>query len=117
MLTLLRKAAFIFGFSLFVVGALSAQQLATLNVTVVDQSGGVIPNAQVTIQSTDTGGKRSDKTNSDGLASLPGLQAGSYKLVVSAAGFGEYRENLTLAVGQTASVSAVLALGAMNEQI
>jgi hypothetical protein len=79
----------------------SGQQLATVNVSVTDQSGGAIPKAQVTMQS-ETGAKRNDATKGEGLASIPGLPAGNYKLLVGAAEFGQYRASLTLTVGQIA---------------
>jgi hypothetical protein len=99
------------------VSTVSAQQLATLNVTVTDQSGAAVPNAQISLQNADTGAKRSENTNADGSASLPALQAGNYKLAVSATDFSQYQATLTLTVGQTASVTAVLTVGARREEV
>jgi hypothetical protein len=103
--------------ALFLTTVASGQQLATLNLSVTDQSGGAIPKAQITIQSAETGAKRNDATNGDGLASIAGLPAGNYKLMISAAEFGQYQASLTLTVGQIASVSAVLGVGARREQV
>jgi Carboxypeptidase regulatory-like domain/TonB dependent receptor len=111
------KFAITLTFAASIAGAVSAQQLATLNVKVTDQSGGAIPNAQIMVQNVETAAKRNDTTNADGLASLPGLPAGKYKLTVNAAEFGQYLATLTLTVGQTASVTAVLGVGAKREQI
>src|SRR5271170_7076413 len=74
---------------------LSAQQLATLNVTVTDQSAAGIPQAQVTLKNAETGAKRSDLSNTTGLAVIPGLPAGNYELTVEAAQFSPYRATLT----------------------
>src|ERR1700683_1426907 len=63
---------------------LAAQELATLSVTVTDQSGGVIPQARVTVRSTETGAKRSEASSGTGLVVIPGLPAGSYELTVEA---------------------------------
>lgn len=117
MRNVLRKFALIFVFFLPVVSTVSAQQLATLNVTVTDPSGAAVPNAQVSIQNADTAAKRSDSTNSDGYASLPALQAGNYKMVVSAADFSQYQASLTLTVGQNASVTVVLTVGTKREEV
>jgi hypothetical protein len=103
--------------ALFLTAVASGQELATLNVSVTDPSGGAIPKAQITIQSVETGATRNDATSGVGLVSIPGLPAGSYKLLVSAPEFGKYQATLTLTVGQIASVSAVLGLGARREQI
>jgi len=41
---------------------LAAQELATLKVTVQDQTGAVIPGATVTVKNTQTGAQRTDVT-------------------------------------------------------
>ena len=50
---------------------LSAQQLATLSVTVTDASGAGIPQARVSLKNTATGARRSDFSNREGLSSSP----------------------------------------------
>ena len=112
-----RRILSIAALALFLAAVASGQELATLNVSVTDPSGGAIPKAQITIQSVETGATRNEATNGAGLVSVPGLPAGRYKLLVSAPEFGKYQATLTLTVGQIASVSAVLGLGARREQI
>ena len=97
--------------------ALSAQQLATLNVNVTDPSGSGIPQARVTVKNVETGAKRSDVSNAAGLTVIPGLAAGSYELTVEAAQFSEYRANLTLTVGQIASLPVTLGVNTVREQV
>src|SRR5438046_9699958 len=46
-------------------GNVLAQELATLKVTVNDQSGAVIPGATITLKNTATGAKRTDVTRSE----------------------------------------------------
>jgi Carboxypeptidase regulatory-like domain/TonB dependent receptor len=96
---------------------LSAQQLATLNVNIVDESGGGIPQARVTVKSAATGARRSEFSNAAGLAVIPGLPAGNYELTVEATQFGTYRATLTLAVGQIASLPVTLGVHGLKEQI
>jgi hypothetical protein len=96
---------------------LSAQQLATLNVNVTDQSGAGIPQAQVTLKNAETGAKRSDFSNSAGLAVIPGLPAGNYELTIDAAQFGPYRATLTVTVVQIASLAVTLGVNTLREQV
>jgi Carboxypeptidase regulatory-like domain len=64
-----------------------AQQFATLNLTVTDPSGSVIPQAKVSIQNIDTGIIRTALSDRLGLAQIPGLPAGRYTLTVDAGSF------------------------------
>jgi hypothetical protein len=96
---------------------LAAQELATLSVTVTDQSGGVIPQARVTVRSTETGAKRSEASSGTGLVVIPGLPAGSYELTVEAGRFSSYRTPLTLTVGQVASLGVTLAIEGAKQQV
>jgi hypothetical protein len=59
---------------------LLAQQFATLNLTVTDPSGSVVPQAKVSIQNTDTGVLRTALSDNRGLVEVPGLPAGQYRL-------------------------------------
>jgi hypothetical protein len=89
---MLRRLAF----GLFVCLQLSSafgQQLATLNLAVTDPSGLAIPNAQVAIQSAQTGAKRIDRTGANGLATIAALPAGSYTLTVDASHFQRIPRN------------------------
>ena len=67
-------------FALVLLSALVAgQELATLRVTVQDQTGAVIPGATVTVKNTQTGVLRNDITESHGLSVIPGLAPGNYQ--------------------------------------
>src|SRR5438874_10498880 len=81
-----------------------AQELATLKVTVNDQSGAVIPGATITRKNTATGAKRTDVTESDGLSVIPGLPPGSYELTAEAKGFTARERPVSLSVGEAASL-------------
>jgi hypothetical protein len=118
----MRRGLFRGALTFFLLGSellavLSAQQLATLNVSVTDQSSAGIPLARVTVKNTETGAKRTDFCNTAGLGVLPGLPAGNYELTVDAAQFNSYRAMLTLAVGQTASLPVTLGVHGLKEQI
>lgn len=53
---------------------------------VTDASGAVIPNAEVVLESPQTGSGFDTKTNGSGLYIFPSLRTGEYKLSVSAPG-------------------------------
>ncbi len=105
----------VFAFVLTV--AVEAQQLATLNVTVTDQSGAVIPNAKVMVRNIETDAKRTEATNGDGLAVIPGLAPGKYELTVESGQFSLSKSQVTLAVGQIASVPVTLGLSEKQQKI
>jgi len=111
-----RALAFLF-LVLFQAVDLRAQQLATLNVNVTDQSGAGIPLARVTLKTNATGVTRSATSDAAGLAVLPGLPAGNYELTVGAAEFSASRTALTLTVGQVASLFVALRVITVKEQV
>src|ERR1700686_1753595 len=74
--------------SLFVTAPVHAQVAgATLQGTVTDASGAVIPRAQVIVRNVETGINTTVPTNSDGFYTVPNLLPGSYEMTVSAPGF------------------------------
>jgi hypothetical protein len=96
---------------------LHSQQLATLNVTVSDPTGKVLPSAHVTLSDTGTGLVRNQTADRSGFAVLTALSAGDYRLAVSAEGFRTYELPITLSVGEAASVPVQLGLAAVNESV
>lgn len=97
--------------------SVSAQQFATLNVTVNDQSGGAVPNANLTLKNTATGVERTAVTGEGGLAVIPSVPAGSYALTATHAGFAAHTVTVQLAVGQIASVTISLGVSAKAETV
>jgi hypothetical protein len=97
--------------------SLHAQQLAVLNVTVIDPAGKVIPGARVTLNNQGTGIVRNQVADRSGLAVLTALSAGDYQLKVQASGFSDYAQPLTLTVGQVASVSAQLGVATVKQSV
>src|ERR1039458_6471597 len=55
--------------------------------TVTDPTGAVVPNAQVTLHSLQTGIELKNSTNSSGIYRFNGIGPGSYQVTVEAAGF------------------------------
>ena len=81
----------------------SAQTVTgTLQGTVTDASGGVLPAATVTIRNLDTGATRELTTNDIGFYSAPFLPIGRYTVTVKLSGFATVvRENIDLGLNQT----------------
>ncbi|MDQ3486770.1 MAG: TonB-dependent receptor [Acidobacteriota bacterium] len=60
----------------------------TIQGTVSDTSGGVLPGVTVVIKNTDTGGERTVVTNEAGLYNAPFIQIGRYTMTATLASFG-----------------------------
>src|SRR3989449_11575207 len=97
--------------------SVSAQQFATLNVTVNDQTGGAVLGANLVLRNTATGVERTAVTGDNGLAVIPSIPAGSYGLTATHAGFATRTVTLQLAVGQIASVTISLGVSAKTDAI
>ncbi len=98
--------------------ALAAQIVETGTITGVvrDNSGAVIPNAQVTIRNAATGLSNKALTDSQGIFVSPPLNPGDYNVEFEASGFGLVREHVRLEVGQRAAADAVLSVGSAGTQ-
>jgi Carboxypeptidase regulatory-like domain len=115
--TVPRGVLLFFLLPLLQIANLSAQQFATLTISVTDQTGAAIPRAQVALRSFATGATRSASADAGGIAVIAGLSAGTYQLNVQASDFSDWRSNLTLTVGQIASVPVILGVNSLKEKI
>ena len=113
-------------------GTTSAQSITgSISGSVVDESGGVIPGADVTVINEASKGVRRSVTNADGFFAFASLPAATYTVQVSIAGFNTYEVTgielrsgdsrslrqiaLKVAtVAETVSVSAEVALTPLN---
>jgi hypothetical protein len=112
-----RLSAFVF---VLVACAVSAwgQSTASLSGTVTDPSGAVVPGAQVTVHSADTGLDRVVKTDSAGLYVVPELVPGDYSIAVTASGFSGYKlEKVTVLVDQPVTANVRLAISTAGETV
>src|SRR4051794_21272640 len=74
-----------------------AQYRASLQGTVTDSQGGVIPGATVTLTSRETNTAKTATTSDAGVYSITGLAPGSYTLSVQAQGFTKKDQNIAIA--------------------
>ena len=97
-------AAFVLAFFL------QSPNTSSVIVTVTDQTGAVVPGAQVSIVNTDTGATRQLTSGTDGSATISALPlTGTYTVTVSKSGFTtEAVKDVTLRGGETATVRVKL---------
>src|SRR5216684_3722380 len=100
--------------------ALAQSQATTGSIegTIVDTSGGVLPGVTLTITNTDTGAERSAVTNERGLYRSPLLPLATYRVVAELPGFKKFEQlGIQLSAGQTAVINATLTVGQVSEVI
>src|ERR1700722_14227663 len=82
---------------------------ATLQGTVTDKSGALIPNAEIKIANKNTGETRAATSNGSGLYSFNLLPAGTYEVKISMTGFSSADfQGVELAVSRTTTIDAEL---------
>ncbi len=91
---------------------------ATLSGSVTDNSGAIIPQATVTITSSQNGITRSVPANARGTYSFSQLPPSTYTLSVSANGFEGYKQTgIVLDAAQSATQNITLSVGSVNQEV
>lgn len=85
--------------------------------TVTDASGGVLPGASVRVMNTATGVASATVVNRVGFYEVPGLFTGTYEVDISAPGMKTYTTRLELLVAQNAVINPVLNPDTVVQQI
>ncbi len=86
--------------------------------TVTDSTGAVIPGASVTITNDATQVTQNSVSNSQGLYTFPNIHIGTYTLRVTSNGFQRYRQTgIVLEVGRSIAINPILTVGTYNQQI
>ena len=103
---------------LLLAASILAQVSATLSGTVTDQSGAIVPAANVTAKNVETEAIRTTLTDAGGHYQFFSLPVGQYEIRSAKAGFTEaVRTGVNLAVGQLASVDMNLQVGESAQQV
>src|ERR1700730_11073272 len=98
--------------------AWSQGSVGTLNGTVLDPDGAIVPGAAVILVNNATGEEHKTTSTSAGAYTLPYVPAGTYKLRVSAPGFRTSEaDNVILRVAQTLTVNVTLEIGQVSERV
>src|SRR5689334_5931086 len=118
-----KKIALFFPLFMLVAGLLvsspvRAQSTATLQGTISDAKGAVIPNATVTVRNRSTSFERTTQTDSDGNYQVAALPVGLYTIEVKVEGFKtQVADNVTVEVAKTLVQNFQLDVGAISEQV
>src|SRR5690349_13859415 len=103
------------------VGAAFAQSQAangTIEGTIKDASGGLLPGVTVTIHNTDTGAERVVVTDANGLYRAPLLPLGTYKVSAELAGFKKHEQvNIPIVAGSSAVINIAMEVGGVSEVV
>ena len=107
--------------SLAIASSALAQSTAingTIEGTVKDDQGALLPGVTVTVANIDTGEQRVVVTNESGLYRAPLLSLGTYRVAAELQGFKKFEQTgVSLRAGQTAVIDVRLAVGAVAETI
>jgi hypothetical protein len=119
--TIRRVAGLIFACLALTTGAVYAQSQAvngTIEGTIKDASGGLLPGVTVTIHNTDTGAQRVVVTDANGLYRAPLLPLGTYKVSAELAGFKKSEQtNIPIVAGSSAVINISMEVGGVSEVV
>jgi hypothetical protein len=111
----LMLCAVLFGVS---AGARAQNTDAQLGGTVVDASGGVVPNAHLTVKNEGTGLIRETNGDSTGVYVFRALPPGVYTLTVNAPGYQSFvQQSIQLTVAQNATLAVALKVGSATDTV
>jgi len=91
----------------------------TISGTVVDQQGGALPGADVTLTDQQSKAVQHTNTNQDGVFVFAAVQAGTYSVKVELASFNSWEAtDITLRLGERRSLPGIkMQLGALSESV
>src|SRR5580704_8886594 len=99
-------------------GTYSQIRSGTITGAVLDPSGSVVPDAEVTVKNTGTNASYTTKTTAAGLYTVPYLESGTYSVSISRVGFTAFLESgIHLDPSQTARVDAKLQVGSVGSMV
>ncbi len=102
----------------FSCAAQTSRVAGTIQGSVVDQTGGTVANATVTLRSQGTNQTRTISTNAQGSFRAGELPVGTYELRVESPGFSPYLNNaIAVSIGRAVQVTVRLAPATVKEQI
>ena len=112
------RAFFCALFILLPIVSASAQFRASVQGTVADSTGALVPDANVTLTNKETSAKQTTTTNADGFYRISGLPPGTYQLVVEKGGFKRQSfENVVVNAEETQGFDVELATGEVTETV
>ena len=98
------------------IASVFGQSAGTIQGVISDNTGAVVPGAQIVITNLETGVRSTSLTNEVGFYTIPALNPGRYTVSCSAQGFAQAeRRDMRLEVAQTMRVDFRLTLGSVTE--
>lgn len=98
-------------------GAFAQSGAGSIQGTITDSTGAVIPGASVHVVNQATSVAADTKSNGVGFFQVPGLFTGNYLVTISAPGMKTYEQKLELLVDQNAVINASLTAGAVTQHV
>lgn len=99
------------------IATFGSQVFGTIVGTVIDSTGGIMPDATLTLSNAETRAKHEVRTDGTGAFRFVGLPAGDYVLEVRTIGFADLRQELTLAAGKDLQVPVTMQVATLQETI
>jgi hypothetical protein len=98
---------------------LNAQSITQGNVrgTITDPSGAVVPNATVTLKSTQTGATQTRTTGSSGFYEFPLVSPGPYTITIASPGYQTVTHSVAVSIGQVTSNNVKLAVASASTTV
>jgi hypothetical protein len=115
-----RRVSLLLGFWILLGSAeiVAAQTSGSINGTITDNTGAVLPGVTITATSPAMMGAQTAVTNSDGAYRFPTLPPGQYRLSYELSGFATVvREAIVVQVGFTATVSVQMQVATLEETV
>src|SRR6476661_6472193 len=116
-----RRHTFLFVLlSLFAISSLlfAQRDLGTLTGTITDPQGAAVPNAKITITEDSTGLTTSLQSNDTGSFTRPAMKAGTYTVIVEAAGFQKAQQkNVLINPGAPTLTNVTLQVGSASQTV
>jgi hypothetical protein len=106
-----------FAIAMFCSGTFAQSGAGSIEGTVSDPTGAVIPGASIHVLNQATGVAIDTKTNNVGFYQVPGLVVGTYVVSVTAPGMKTSNQSIELQTAQTAIINMQMTTGAVTQQV
>jgi len=109
--------AFALGLAICCSSAKAQSGAGSIQGTVTDSTGAVIPGASIHVVQQATNAVSDTKANSVGFYQVPNLFTGTYVVIITAPGMKSYETTVELQVAQAATINPAMIAGAVTERV